>query len=37
MEAKKEKLQLVNGVNTEQLFNTIELIKENPDKGYRRA
>jgi len=31
MEATKEKLQLVNGVNTEQLFNTIDLIKENPD------
>jgi hypothetical protein len=27
MEATKEKLQLVNGVNTEQLFNTIDLIK----------
>jgi uncharacterized OsmC-like protein len=31
MEAAKEKAQLVNGVNTEQLFNTIDLIKENPD------
>jgi hypothetical protein len=31
MEATKEKIQLVNGVNTEQLFSTIDLIKENPD------
>ena len=31
MEAIKEKIQLVNGVNTEQLFSTIDLIKENPD------
>jgi len=31
MEAIKEKTQLVNGVNTEQLFGTIDLIKENPD------
>ncbi len=31
MEATKEKLRLINGVNTEQLFNTIDLIKENPD------
>ena len=31
MEAIKEKTQLVNGVNTEQLFSTIDLIKENPD------
>jgi uncharacterized OsmC-like protein len=31
MEATKEKTQLVNGVNTEQLFSTIDLIKENPD------
>jgi uncharacterized OsmC-like protein len=31
MEATKEKAQLVNGVNTEQLFSTIDLIKENPD------
>ena len=31
MEAIKEKAQLVNGVNTEQLFSTIDLIKENPD------
>jgi uncharacterized OsmC-like protein len=30
MEATKEKTQLVNGVNTEQLFGTIDLIKENP-------
>jgi hypothetical protein len=31
MEAIKEKTKSVNGVNTEQLFNTIDLIKENPD------
>ena len=31
MEAIKEKTRLVNGVNTEQLFGTIDLIKENPD------
>ena len=31
MKATKEKTQLVNGVNTEQLFSTIDLIKENPD------
>lgn len=31
MEAKKEKIQSINGVNTDQLFNTINLIKENPD------
>jgi uncharacterized OsmC-like protein len=31
VEAIKEKTQLVNGVNTEQLFSTIDLIKENPD------
>jgi uncharacterized OsmC-like protein len=31
MEATKEKAQSVNGVNTEQLFSTIDLIKENPD------
>jgi uncharacterized OsmC-like protein len=31
MEATKEKTQLVNGVDTEQLFSTIDLIKENPD------
>ncbi len=31
MEAAKEKAQLMNGVNTEQLFSTIDLIKENPD------
>ncbi|MCK5486785.1 MAG: OsmC family protein, partial [Desulfobacterales bacterium] len=30
MEATKEKAQVVNGVNTEQLFSTIDLIKENP-------
>ena len=31
MEAAKEKAKFVNGVNTEQLFSTIDLIKENPD------
>jgi uncharacterized OsmC-like protein len=31
MEATKEKAKIVNGVNTEQLFSTIDLIKENPD------
>ena len=31
MELTKEKAQSVNGVNTEQLFSTIDLIKENPD------
>jgi uncharacterized OsmC-like protein len=31
MESTKEKEQSVNGVNTEQLFSTIDLIKENPD------
>ena len=31
MEAAKEKAQLLNGINTEQLFSTIDLIKENPD------
>ncbi len=31
MEQKKEKSLFVNGVNTEQLFDTIALIKENPD------
>jgi uncharacterized OsmC-like protein len=31
MEAIKEKAKLFNGVNTEQLFNTIDLIKEKPD------
>ena len=30
MEAAREKAQLVNGVNTKQLFNTIDLFKENP-------
>ena len=30
MEATKEKTQFLNGVNTEQLFHTIDLIKENP-------
>ena len=28
---KTEKAKIVNGVNTEQLFSTIDLIKENPD------
>jgi len=27
MEATKEKAKIVNGVNTEQLFSTIDLIK----------
>jgi uncharacterized OsmC-like protein len=31
MEAARQKEQLVNGVNTEQLFNTIDVIKGNPD------
>jgi uncharacterized OsmC-like protein len=31
MEATKEKAKSVNGINTEQLFSTIDLIKENPD------
>jgi uncharacterized OsmC-like protein len=31
MEATKEKAKIVNGVNTEQLFSTIDLIKENPE------
>ena len=31
MQETKEKKQLVNGVNTKQLFDTIDLIKENPD------
>ena len=31
MEATKEKTKLLNGINTEQLFSTIDLIKENPD------
>jgi MoaA/NifB/PqqE/SkfB family radical SAM enzyme len=31
MEAAKEKAKLINGINTEQLFSTIDLIKENPD------
>jgi uncharacterized OsmC-like protein len=33
MEAKKEKESLVNGINTNDLFKTIDLIKENPDIG----
>jgi hypothetical protein len=31
MEAIKEKAKLVNGINTEQLFSAIDLIKEDPD------
>ena len=31
MESTKEKTQMVNGVNTEQLFRTIDLINENAD------
>jgi uncharacterized OsmC-like protein len=31
MEEKKEKETLVNGINTKDLFKTIDLIKENPD------
>ena len=31
MQEAKEKKQLVNGINTKQLFDTIDLIKENPD------
>ena len=31
MEAKAEKATVVNGVNTDQLFKTIDLIKEKPD------
>ena len=31
MEAAEEKAKLINGINTEQLFGTIDLIKENPD------
>lgn len=31
MEEKKEKEKLVNGINTQDLFKTIDLIKENPD------
>ncbi|MEJ2476219.1 MAG: hypothetical protein P8Y40_01725, partial [Desulfobacterales bacterium] len=31
MEAAKEKAKSINGINTEQLFSTIDLIKENPD------
>ena len=31
MEAAKEKAKSVNGINIEQLFSTIDLIKENPD------
>ena len=31
MQETKEKKQLVNGINTKQLFDTIDLIKENPN------
>jgi len=31
MEATKEKTKGINGINTEQLFSTIDLIKEKPD------
>ncbi|MGB6011155.1 MAG: hypothetical protein WBI57_07795, partial [Desulfobacterales bacterium] len=31
MEAVKEKEKILNGVNVEQLFSTIDLIKENPN------
>ena len=31
MEAAKKKPQFMNGINTQQLFSTIDLIKENPD------
>ena len=31
MDAAKEKAKPINGINTEQLFSTIDLIKENPD------
>lgn len=31
MALSKEHTKLINGVDTEQLFNTIDLIKENPD------
>jgi len=31
MEATKEKAKILNGVNVEQLFSTIDLIKEKPD------
>lgn len=31
MEAIKKNANLTNGINTEQLFNTIDLIKKNPD------
>ena len=31
MEAAKEKEKILNGVNVDQLFNTIDIIKETPD------
>jgi hypothetical protein len=31
MEAKAQKATVVNGVDTDQLFKTIDLIKEKPD------
>ena len=31
MEATKEKEKILNGVNVDQLFSTIDLIKEKPD------
>ncbi len=31
MELSKKNTKLINGIDTEQLFNTIDLIKENPD------
>jgi uncharacterized OsmC-like protein len=31
MEATQKKAKIVNGINTEQLFGTIDLIKKNPD------
>jgi uncharacterized OsmC-like protein len=31
MEEKKEKERVVNGINTQDLFKTIDLIKENPE------
>ena len=31
MEATKEKEKFLNGINVEQLYSTIDLIKENPN------
>ena len=31
MEATKEKEKILNGVNVEQLYSTIDLVKENPN------